>query len=134
MNKECENLALYFYGEMEPQQAAAFKQHLQHCAHCQQEMAFMQQMQAALLPPAAPQALTERVLVQARPVRRWSWVFKPALALVLLLGIGGFFWRMGPAVSALDDTGDGFLAYISAEADEEYNSFVSDFEAFEEQF
>ena len=67
MNKECENLALYFYGEMEPQQAAAFKQHLQHCKHCQQEISFMQQMQAALVPPAAPQALTERVLVQARP-------------------------------------------------------------------
>lgn len=134
MNKECENLALYFYGEMEPQQAAAFKQHLLHCKDCQREMAFLQQMQAALVLPAAPQQLAEQVLAQARPARRWTWLFAPALALVLLLGVGGLFWRMGPSASAFSDDGVSFMASISAEADEEYNSFVSDFEAFEEEF
>lgn len=134
MNKECENLALYVYGEMQPQQAAAFKEHLQHCPACRREMAFMQQMQAALVPPAAPQALTEKVLAQARPAHRWVWLLKPALALVLLFGLGGLFWHMGPGTQPMNDFNDDFMAYISAEADEEYNDFVLDFEAFEEEF
>ncbi len=135
MKNECENLTLYFYGELEAQQAAAFKEHLAQCPHCQREMDFLQQTQQALVPPAAPQTLVEGVLAGASAGKGW-WrrVVKPVLAAALVLGAGVFFFLTGPYMSRFQDDGQELVAYISAEADEEYNSFVADFEAFEERF
>ena len=135
MKNECENMTLYFYGELEPQQAAAFQEHLAHCPHCQREMAFLQQTQQALVPPAAPEQVVQGALAPALAGKGW-WrrVFKPALATALVLGAGVFLFISGPFGSRFDDDGQEWMAYISAEADEEYNSFVADFEAFEAKF
>ncbi len=136
MKNECENILLYFYGELEPQQAAAFQEHVAQCPHCRREMAFLQQTQQALVPPAAPQTLVEGVLAGAAAGKQgwWSRIVKPALAAALVLGAGVLFFFTGPYRSRYQDDGAELMAYISAEADEEYNNFVADFEAFEEKF
>ena len=132
MKKVCEQVALYFYGEMSAPQAAQFKKHLNSCAACQREMAFLQATQAALVPPAAPQAVVERVL-QRHKVPFWKRLYKPALggALVLLLGVYGFF-RL--PLHHTEQTTQDWIAYVSVESDEQYQSFVTDFEAFETDF
>ena len=62
MKNLCEQAALYFYGELDAQQEAAFRTHLENCPACQRELAFLKQTQAALVAPAAPAQLVEQVL------------------------------------------------------------------------
>lgn len=135
MKNECENLTLYFYGELEPERAAAFKAHLPHCPRCQSELLFLRRTQEALVPPAAPQTVVQGVLAPAKAQGGYLWqVLKPALATVLVLGLGIYFFVSGPRLHSFIDDGKDFVAYISAEADEEYNTFAREFEAFENEF
>ena len=134
MNKICEQAPLYFYGELDHAAAESFRKHLCECNACRQELAFLQQTQAALMPPAAPPAIVERVLCKTVPAPWWRRIYKPVLAagLIGIIAVWSFVAqpvRPSPAEDATD-----WVAYISAEADEEYNHFVADFEAFEEDF
>ncbi|MBR3632442.1 MAG: zf-HC2 domain-containing protein [Elusimicrobiaceae bacterium] len=132
MKNICEQAALYFYGEMDAQQAAQFKQHLANCEACRREIAFLQATQEALFPPAAPQAIVERVL-QGKKIPFWKRVYKLALggALVLILGVYGFFHL---PLNQTEQNNTDWIAYVSVEADTQYQSFVTDFEAFENDF
>ncbi len=134
MTQACENVALYFYGELEEPAATQFKEHLAGCAHCQKELLFLQHTQQALVPPAAPQAVVEKVLA---PVKKtlpgWWRAWRVAVAGVLVVGLGLYYFAAGPR-PALSDEGAELVAYISAEADADYQQFVSDFESFEQQF
>lgn len=134
MKNICEQAALYFYDELEPAQRAAFQTHLKECNACQKELAFMQQVQAALVPPAAPQAVVEQVLRKPQRVSFWRAWCKPAFIAVLLMGlaVGGYFGR-GMLQNTSQDTQE-WLAYVSDDIDEEYYNFVSEFEAFENEF
>ena len=134
MKKICEQAPLYFYGELDKEQAAAFKAHLTDCPACQREIAFMQQTQAALVSPAAPQAVVESVLRKPQELPFWRRVYKPVLAaaLVVCLGVWGF---MGRATLQNDmDVNEGWLAYVSEDIDADYYDFLTDFEAFEAEF
>ena len=134
MTKPCENVALYFYGELDEPAAAQFKRHLAGCARCQKALLFLQHAQQALVPPAAPQAVVEKVLAPAKKtLPGWRRVWRAVLAGVLVLGLGIYYFAAGPH-PALADDGAELVAYISAEADADYQQFVSDFEVFEQQF
>lgn len=134
MKNMCEQAALYFYGEMDANQRAAFKAHLDTCPACRKELAFLEQTQAALVPPAAPEQVVEAVLRKPEPISFWRRFSKPVLAasLIVCLCVGGF---VGRAVlqNNTEDT-PGWLAYVSDELDTDYDSFLMDFEAFEEDF
>lgn len=134
MKKLCEQAALYFYGELDPAQAAQFKAHLPSCPACQKELAFLEKMQAALVPPAAPQAVVERVLQRPQVVSFWRRWYKPVLtgALLLSLAVGGFIGRISWQNSS--EYTPQWLAYVSDDLDEEYNNFLTDFETFENEF
>lgn len=136
MEKECENLTLYFYGELEPPRAAEFKKHLRVCPRCAAELLFLQRTQEALVPPAAPKTVVEGVLAPARQSGGgYLWqVLKPALATALVLGLGIYFFAAGPRMHGFIDEGKDLVASISAEADEEYNKFAQEFDAFENEF
>lgn len=133
--KICENAALYFYGEMDTQEAAAFKKHLPGCSKCQKELEFLELTQAALVPPAAPQSVVERVMAPAAArVSRWSLSWKKVLVGVcaaFLLGLGltaGL--KQQPGVSAAD----GLLGQIIQEYEDEYLAFAADLDLFEMDF
>ncbi len=133
MKNLCEQAALYFYGELDGAQTAAFKAHLANCPACKRELDFLKQTQAALVPPAAPANLVEKVLRKAKPLPWWQRVYKPAFAAALMCGLGlGVFF--GLQHHATVETDNDWVAYISTDADEEYNNFVTDFEAFEADF
>lgn len=134
MTKSCENLALYFYGELDEPAAAQFKQHLAGCARCQRELLFLQHTQQALVPPAAPQAVVEKVLAPAKkPLPSWWRAWRVAAAGVLVVGLGIYYFAAGPRPALSDESAE-LVAYISADADADYQQFVSDFEVFEQQF
>ena len=135
MKNICEQAPLYFYGELEEKQAADFRAHLDTCKMCQREIAFLKQTQAALVPPAAPVAIVEKVLRKAKPLPWWKRVCKPALAAGLICGL--CVWSFLGAPSSVQNSSDDnidWIAYVSAEDDEEYNNFITDFAAFEEEF
>lgn len=132
MKNVCEQAALYFYGELDEKQAAAFRAHVDSCTVCQRELAFLKQTQAALVPPAAPSDLVDKVLLKAKPLPWWRRVYRPALAAVLMCGVGlGVFFGLHQDQTQTDTD---WLAYVSEQADEEYQNFVADFEAFEADF
>ena len=134
MKKICEQAALYFYGELASEQAAQFKAHLAGCPACQKELAFLEQTQAALVPPAAPQAVVDKVLRKARPLPFWRRIYKPVLAAALIVGLGvwGFMGRVSLQNSY--ETNQDWLAYVSEDLDTDYYDFLTDFEAFEKDF
>lgn len=134
MKNACEQAALYFYGELDSAQAAAFEAHLAGCAACRRELQFLQQTQEALVPPAAPQSVVEKVLQRPTAVPFWRRMYKPVLAAALLVGLGLWgVWDRAALGTAAEET-PGWLAYVSEELDEEYNTFVTEFEAFENEF
>lgn len=137
MSRECENAALYFYGEMTPQEDAAFKAHAAVCPRCREELAFLERTQEALLPPSASQKAVEKVLAQAVPAqipfRRWRWL-KPVFASLLLAVLGVWCFMTGPVGTAAEERGQSWLAYVSEDADREYTDFAAEFEEFENQF
>ena len=134
MKNICEQAPLYFYGELDQQTAAAFKAHLETCAACRKEIAFLAQTQAALVPPAAPQDLVEKVLQKSNKVPFWQRVYKPVLAGLLVVSfiVCGFIGRA--SFQNTEEVNNGWLAYVSDELDDEYNNFVLDFESFEKEF
>lgn len=134
MNRECENVSLYFYGELDPSRTADFEKHLRSCAHCQKDLAFLRQMQPALVPSAAPQNSVQVVLEARSRTSWWRRVLRPALATGLVVALGVFFFVSGPRMQRLSDDNTDLMAYISVEADDEYNNFAADFEAFENKF
>ncbi len=137
MTRECENVTLYFYGELDQTQSAVFKAHLTRCPRCRRELELLAKTQEALFPPAAPQSVVERALLPAQAAQNtgylWS-VLRPALAAVLLVGAGVYVFISGPKPEQWADDGRELVAYISEEADAEYNRFAADFEAFEDAF
>ena len=134
MKTICEQAALYFYGELNEKQMQAFKNHLAGCTACQKELAFLEKVQAALVPPAAPQAAVEAVLRKPKMVSFWKRFYKPVLAVVLLVGLSVWgFWEYAPVRTAEENNAD-WLAYVSDEIDTEYYNFVADFESFENDF
>ena len=134
MKKICEQAALYFYGELNEQQMRTFKEHLSGCSACQKELAFLEQMQAALVPPAVPQNVVEAVLRKPQAVSFWKRFYKPILAAVLLVGLSvwGFWGTM--SVPTAEQSNQDWLAYVSDDMDTEYYNFVADFESFENDF
>lgn len=137
MSKECEKAALYFYGEMTRQEAVAFKAHAAACPRCREELDFLERMQEALVPPAAPAKAVENVLAQAVPAhipaRRWRWL-KPVFASLLLAVAGVWYLASGPDATSAEESGQNWLAYVSAESDLEYTDFAAELEEFENQF
>ncbi len=133
MKNICNQAPLYFYGELDEQQAAAFKAHLETCVACRKELDFLAQTQAALVSPSAPQDLVEKVLQKPHKAPFWQRIYKPVLAsvLVMCLAVWGFMGRAN--VENTTDSED-WLAYVSEDLDEEYQNFLIDFELFEEEF
>ena len=134
MKNLCKEVALYFYGEMDAKQRAAFKAHLDTCPACRKELAFLEQTQAALVPPAAPEQVVQAVLRKPEPISFWRRCSKPvwAFSLIVCLCVGGF---VGRAVlqNNTEDT-PAWLTYVSDDLDAEYDSFLTDFEVFEKDF
>ena len=133
MKKICEQVVLYFYDELDSKQRDAFAAHMASCPECQKEFAFLTRMQEALVPPAAPQAVVERVLQRPQPVPFWHRFYKPVLGGVCVLLLGVYAWFQFP-LKAVDANTTDWVAYVSVEADEEYQNFMTEFEAFEAEF
>lgn len=135
MNKKCNQVALYFYNEMDPVEKKSFEEHLNQCPFCQKELLFLKQTQSALTPSAAPADLVEAVLKKNQPVRFWHKMFKPALAFATIMAVGVCLLLKGPnADYQVNAPTVDWTSYLAMQTDTQYNDFVEDFEVFESEF
>lgn len=132
----CEQILLYLQGELEGADKAAFETHLAVCQTCQKELEFLKRVDAALVPPAAPQSAVEHIF--AKTTRKKSFFagfnWKPALAGAAMLGLGIFIFLadLQPDKTAFDARE--VIAYMSENLDAEYLSFADDLDALESEF
>lgn len=132
----CEQILLYAQGELSGQEKTRFEEHLDSCAACRKELAFIKRMDEALIPPAAPQSAVEGLF--AKTTRKKTFFaglrWKPAMAGAAMLGLGIFIFLAGlhPDKAAFDARE--VIAYMSENLDEEYLSFADDLTALEEEF
>lgn len=128
----CKALLLYAQGELAPVQAREFKNHLQTCKKCQHELAFLNQVSGALIPPAAPSKTVEALLAKTtRKQPFWSrtkTIWAGVMAAVL---VGLVFLPYPDKQPTLNNE---VLAYLSENLDADYQTFASDLAEFENEF
>ena len=118
--KPCEQVMLYEKGELSGAEKQAFEAHLQTCAACQEELKFLEKMDAAWVTPAAPQRAVEQLL--ARTTRKksawmrfkWAWTSAAAAMVCAVVGVG-FFHSSTPSFSAQE-----LVAYMNANGSDYY--------------
>lgn len=133
---ECEQILLYAQGELAGEEKTRFERHLDECPRCRKELAFLNRVSVALVPPAAPQSAVEHIF--AKTTRKKSFFagfnWKPALAGAAMLGLGIFIFLadLQPDKTAFDARE--VIAYMSENLDAEYLSFADDLAALESEF
>lgn len=129
----CKQVLLYQSGELTPQEAAAFKQHLATCKACQARLAWAQTVEQSVNAPAAPAELVERVLLKTtrRPSvwKRFRAVLVGGVAAIAIaVGVGVHMWQQ-PTFTNTE-----LVAYMSQSNQDEYATFLSDLDLFEQTF
>ncbi len=118
--KPCEQVLLYEKGELSGAEKQAFEAHLKTCTDCRAELKFLEQLDAALAVPAAPQRAVDKLL--ARTTRKksawmrfkWAWTSAAAAVVCAVVGVG-FFHSSAPSFSAQE-----LVAYMNANGSDYY--------------
>lgn len=132
----CNEILLYASGEMNATQKQAFEAHLKTCPKCQHALRFITQTEEALAAPAAPAHLVDQVFAKTTRRRKahWLWVLKPVLTGTALLGIGLLTMATFHHSDKAPLNSDNFTAYMSEHLDDDYQTFSSDLDLFEQYF
>ena len=126
----CKQILLYQSGDLNPQEAEAFKKHLATCKACQARLALAQATEQSLTAPAAPAALIEKVLQKTtrRPslFKRFRMVLAGSMTMVALAVGVGMYMHQQPATHAE------FVAYMNQSNQTEYVTFAQDLDLLEQ--
>lgn len=129
----CKQVLLYQSGELSAQEIVAFKAHLATCKSCQAKLALAHATEQSLAAPAAPADLVERVLLKTtRRTSAWKrfravWAGGVA-AIAIAVGVGIHMWQPAAFNNAE------LVAYMSQSNPDEYATFLSDLDLFEQTF
>lgn len=129
----CKQVLLYQSGELSSQEAEAFKKHLATCKDCQAHLALANATEQSLTAPAAPAELVEKVLLKTtRRASAWKR-FRAVLvggvaAVAIAVGVGVHMWQK-PSFDNAE-----LVAYMSQSNQDEYATFLSDLDLFEQTF
>lgn len=130
----CKQVLLYQSGELSSQEAEAFKKHLATCKDCQARLALASATEQSLMAPAAPAELVEKVLLKTtRRVSVWKR-FRAVLvggvaAVAIAVGVGVHMWQQPSSFNNTE-----LVAYMSQSNQDEYATFLSDLDLFEQTF
>lgn len=131
--KECKNIMLYLAGELNPQERAAFKRHLEKCRACRAELTLWQAAQEPAPAPAAPAPVVEALFAKTtRKPKFWRAFFRPAwvaCALAAVLVAGGLMWQERPGYDSRE-----VMAYMNTHLEEDYQTFALDLAQLEAEF
>ena len=132
--KLCEQVLLYQKGELDSAFRHTFEKHLATCAACQSELKFLEKLDAALIPPAAPADLVDKVFAKTTRKKTWVGVWKKVLAGVAasVVAVVLFVDLHHPSNTAFNT--QEIVAYMNGDLAEEYQLFEADLSAMEEDF
>lgn len=127
---KCKQLILWEKGQLDQ---AAWEAHAATCAQCKQELALHGAISAALVPPAAPAELVEKVF--AKTTRRKSWLVRWRVALAggvvaVLVAVGLVYNLTQPTAFNATE----LVSYMQQTGQDEYSTFLSDLEILEKEF
>ena len=131
-----EKLLLYAADELDAAGKEEVRAHLNNCPKCQASLRFITASQEALTAPAAPAALVDAVFAKTTRRKKAYWFlgWKPLLTGAAALGIGLLCLATLHPTDKNWLSGEDFIAYMSENLDEEYQSFSNDLALFEEDF
>lgn len=134
--KLCEQVLLYQKGELELPEKQAFEQHLLTCAACRKELKFLEKLDEALLPPAAPADLVDRVFAKTSRRPKICFPYKRVLAIAATAIIGVVVWldRSAQHTEALSFDRQELVAYVQYQLDETYQGMEADLGVLEEDY
>lgn len=130
---KCKEWLNFEESDKNAKQQAQWKEHLKTCASCREQQELNQAISQALVPPAAPVHLVDAVLAKTtrkQPVWvRWKKVLVGSMAaLFIAAGMYGISQRTTPFDQAE------LVAYMSQTNQDEYYTFASDLDLFEQEF
>ena len=130
----CEQILIYAQGELPLDQQQAMREHVKTCAACQKELAFLTRINQALVPPAAPAGLVDKVFAKTTRKKSWFGAWKKALAGAAAMGVAlVLFVDLHHAPKTAFDARE-IVAYMNADLVEDYQLFDADLSAWEEDF
>ena len=127
---KCKQFILWEQGQLD---ITVWKAHVATCAQCRQALQINEAIAAALVPPAAPAELVEKVF--AKTTRRKSWLVRWRAALVggvaaVLVAVGLVYNLTQPAAFNAAE----LVSYMQQTGQDEYSLFLSDLDTFEQEF
>lgn len=132
--KACEKILLFAQHELPDNEQQMMRQHIQTCTDCQKELAFLSQLEAALIPPAAPAETVDKLF--AKTTRRTTTVFsrwkKLVFAGMSMAILGLLCWNITDSSTPFDT--QEVVAYMNTHLEREYQNLEEDLAALEEDF
>ena len=132
--KLCEQVLLYQKGALDEAAKQAFEQHLATCASCQGELKFLGKLEEALVPPAAPAGLVDKVFAKTTRKKMWFGAWKKVLAGVAATAVAVVLFVDLHHPSDSTFNAQEIVAYMNADLVEDYQLFDADLSAMEEDF
>lgn len=131
----CEKIVLYAQHELTPEEELAMKAHVQTCPSCQKTLALFKQLDQALVAPAAPADLVDRVFAKTSRKKAGFFSWKKIVAIAATVLIAAVVW-MDVAQHTVSEplNGEDLVAYMQDNLGEEYQWFEEDLAAMEEYF
>ena len=132
--KMCEKILLYAQQELSPQEQAAMQEHLQTCAVCKKQLAFLNHLDEALVAGAAPSDLVDRVFAKTTRKKAVFFSWKKIVTAAAAMLIAGVVWLDVYHIGSQPFDRQELVAYMQANLDEQYQWFEEDLAAMEEDF
>ncbi len=127
---KCDKLTLLEQGKLE---YTAWTQHANTCPVCREMLRTQEAISAALTAPAAPAELVEKVFAKTTRKRSWLVRWRAVLAsgaAILLVAVGAVYHLREPQPFNATD----LVAYMHQNTQDEYDTFLSDLDIFEQEF
>ena len=127
---KCKQAILFKQGRLDER---AWKSHAATCVECGKLQAMHEAIAAALVPPAAPAELVDKIF--AKTTRRKSWLVRWRAALaggvaVIAVAVGFVYNLSQPKAFEAPE----LVAYMQQIGQGEYQTFLSDLTTFEQEF
>ncbi len=127
---KCNKLTLLEQGKLE---YTSWVSHAKTCPTCREMLRTQEAVCTALTAPAAPAELVDKVFAKTTRKRSWLTRWRAALAsgvAVLLVAVGAVYHVYKPQPFNATD----LVAYMHQDTQDEYDTFLSDLDIFEQEF
>lgn len=132
--KMCEKILLYEHQELPLDQMQAMRTHIQSCQACQQELNLLNRLDQALVAPAVPADLIDKVFAKTTRKKSWFSQWKKVLAGAAAVVISVVLWVDLAHVPQRSFNAQEIVAYMNESVTDDYQSFEDELSEMENYF